>query len=177
MAYGPHRSTETVPINKHICAKLWSYHNIDQSFICEKKTYWVLCKQRFFVPSLVDLAQWFRRRFLNLVSGFANLLSSSHGKGQAPSLNKLESPSHTSLIEIVPKVLKTKILKCCQSNLAFSLLSLHDNRQRDGQKDNSWWSEKLTWAFRAGELKTSIFKQLHTFLFVEMWKCIWFWHL
>ena len=68
-----------------------------------------------------------------------------------------------SLVEVGPVVLRKKIFKCSNVFLLFHnyLLvlekkSLPTDRRTDRQTADDRWSEKLTWAFSSGELKTLV---------------------
>ena len=110
-------------------------------------------------PSLKDalgqvwlkLAQWFwRRRFfyvVNVFFAFSKLFPLC--KGQGPSFEQNWIPITqlcfvSSLVEIGPVVLEKKM----------KMWKVHN--QQDRQTMDNRWSEKLTWAFSSGELKTIV---------------------
>ena len=60
---------------------------------CEQT--WILLTQGWFVPSLVEMAMFWRKRFfkiINVILKICNFVSSPLGKGQALCLNKHEFP-------------------------------------------------------------------------------------
>ena len=102
----------------------------------------------------LKLAQWFlRRRFLKVVNLF--LLIPNYlpfGKGVALRLNKLEFPSpKDTLCQVWLKLAQwfwRRRWKCEK------FTDRQTDGQTNGQTTDDRWSEKLTWAFSSGELKS-----------------------
>ena len=85
--------------------------------------------------------------FVNVFSLFRNYLPLK--KGGAHHLNKLESPS--------PKDALCHVwLKLAQWFWRRWKCEKFTDGRTDRQTTNDWWSEKLTWAFSSGELKTGL---------------------
>ena len=106
----------------------------------------------------LKLAQWFwRKRFFNFVNVFSlfrNYLPLE--KGGALHLNKLESPPPKDVLcQVWLKLAQwfwRRRWKC--EKFTDRQTDGRTNGRTDRQTPDDRWSEKLTWAFSSGELKT-----------------------
>ena len=134
---------------------------------------WILNTQGCFVPSLVEIGPVVLEKFINVFSLFHYYLPLE--KGVVPYLNKSESFINVFLLfhyylplekGVVPYLNKFESSPpkdaLCQVLLILAQLFLRRrwkcekfiDRHTDGWMTDNRRSEKLTWAFRPGELKT-----------------------
>ena len=117
---------------------------------------WIPFTQGCFVPRLLKFGPVLLEKkiffnFINVFSLFCNYLPSE--KGEALHLNKLESPSpRDTLCQVWLKLAQwfsRRRWKCEK------FTDKQSDGWTDGQTTDHRWSEKLTWAFSSGELKTN----------------------
>ena len=121
---------------------------------------WIPFTQGCFVPSLVEIGPVVLEKkifkFCQCIFTISSL--SPLGKGRGPSFEQIWIPFTQgcfvpSLVEIGPVVLEKKM----KMWKVYRQTDRQTDRRTDRQTPDDSWSEKLTWAFSSGELKTWCF--------------------
>ena len=106
------------------------------------------------------LAQWFwGRRFLNFVNVFSLFSNNLPWKREGPLI-------WTNLNPLYPRMLCAKFGWNWPSGSGGedeNVKSLQQRRQQRWRTKDKFWSEKLTWVFGSGELKSTDLKRKHLY--------------